>query len=126
MSSKLIPWMLFLSKHLMGNSTTGDVCHTCLLCLYPPLPSFSIFTLFLDSAKLSDAPENGGNEEAMEEDQVDNGVLKLTKAERRAKQKKIKKISKKQEDVTQAEEVQPTSQAAVLVFFRDFTFLFFF
>lgn len=91
-----------------------------------PLASFSIFSLFLDSAKLSDAPENGGNEEAMEEDQVDNGVLKLTKAERRAKQKKIKKISKKQEDVTQAEEVQPTSQAAVLVFFRDFTFLFFF
>ena len=62
----------------------------------------------------------------MEEDQVDNGVLKLTKAERRAKQKKIKKIAKKQEDVTQAEEVQPTSQAAVLVFFRDFTFLFLF
>ncbi|KGN44277.1 nucleolar complex protein 3 homolog [Cucumis sativus] len=70
--------------------------------------------LYYRRSKLSDAPENGGNEETMEEDQVDNGVLKLTKAERRAKQKKIKKIAKKQEDVTQAEEVQPTSQAAIL------------
>lgn len=83
---------------------------------------YSLSSYVLDAAKLSDAPENGGNEEATEEDQVDNGVMKLNKAERRAKQKKIKKIAKKQEDVTQAEEVQPTPQAAVLVFFRDFTF----
>lgn len=70
--------------------------------------------LYYRTSKLSDAPENGGNEEATEEDQVDNGVMKLNKAERRAKQKKIKKIAKKQEDATQAEEVQPTPQAAVL------------
>ena len=82
-----------------------------------------IFTLLLLAAKTSDAPEDGGNEEAMEEDRVDNGVLKLTKAERRAKLKKTKKVAKKQEDVTKAEEVKPTPQAAVLVFFCDFTLL---
>lgn len=84
---------------------------------------YSFCSCVLDAAKPSDAPENGANEEEVEEDQVDNGVLKLTKAERRAKQKKIKKVAKKQEDITKDEEVQPTPQAAVVVFFRDFTFL---
>lgn len=85
--------------------------------------TYSLSFCVLDAAKTSEAPENGADEEALEEDQVDNSMLKLTKAERRAKQKKLKKVAKKQEDVTKAEEVQPTSQATIVVFFSNFAFL---
>lgn len=84
---------------------------------------YSISSCALDAAKTSDAPENDGKDGVVDEEQVDNSILKLTKAEKRAKLKKIKKVAKKQEELTKAEEVQPTPQAAVLVFFNNFTFL---
>ncbi|XP_022147948.1 nucleolar complex protein 3 homolog [Momordica charantia] len=70
--------------------------------------------LYYRTSKTSDAPENDGKDGVVDEEQVDNSILKLTKAEKRAKLKKIKKVAKKQEELTKAEEVQPTPQAAVL------------
>lgn len=60
----------------------------------------------------------------------DNGVLKLTKAEKRVKFKKLRKEAKKQgKDVTEEvepEEVQPNSQAEVLVLFLLILFCYIF
>nr|XP_043622694.1 nucleolar complex protein 3 homolog [Erigeron canadensis] len=57
-------------------------------------------------------------DEAVDENEdvaPNNGVLKLTKAEKRAKFKKLRKEAKKQgKDVIETEEVQPSSQAEVL------------
>ena len=71
--------------------------------------------------KKSTASEND-LEEAGQDDEVDaadKGIVKLTKAERRAKLKKLKKEAKKQGKDSAAPEVQaevePTPQAAVLV-----------
>lgn len=49
------------------------------------------------------------------EGNVDKGLLKLSKAERRAKLKKMKKEAKKQGKEVTSTEVQQTPQAAVLV-----------
>lgn len=50
------------------------------------------------------------------EGDVDKSVVKLTKAERRAKLKKTKKEAKKMgKELAKTEEVQPTQQEAALV-----------
>ncbi|KAL7593854.1 hypothetical protein Lser_V15G35417 [Lactuca serriola] len=72
--------------------------------------------------KVSKGPNNFKNaqiedETVGENDDIahDNGVMKLTKAEKRAKLKKSRKEAKKQgTPVTEVEEVQQTSQAEVL------------
>ncbi|XP_061350345.1 nucleolar complex-associated protein 3-like, partial [Gastrolobium bilobum] len=59
--------------------------------------------------------ENGPSEEETGEDgNADNGLVKLTKAERRAKLKKMKKEGKKLGKETVKAEVEETPQAAVL------------
>ena len=48
---------------------------------------------------------------------MDKSIVKLTKAERRAKLKKSKKEAKKQgKELSKTEDVEQTPQAAVLVF----------
>ncbi|KAK7312551.1 hypothetical protein VNO77_36490 [Canavalia gladiata] len=59
--------------------------------------------------------ENGPSEEGTGEDvNADNGLVKLTKAERRAKLKKMRKEGKKQGKEVAKAEVEETPQAAVL------------
>lgn len=69
--------------------------------------------------KKSKASENDleGTGQDGEDDPADKGIVKLTKAERRAKLKKLKKEAKKQgkDSATPEVEVEPTPQAAVLV-----------
>ena len=59
--------------------------------------------------------EEGETGEDDEEGMVDKSVIKLTKVERRAKLKKIKKEAKKQGKELAKTEVEQTPQAAVLV-----------
>ena len=61
--------------------------------------------------------ENGPSEEETGEDgNADKGTVKLTKPERRAKLKKLRKEGKKQGKEVAKAEVEQTPQAAVLVF----------
>jgi len=54
-----------------------------------------------------------------EADGVDKSLVKLTKAEKRAKLKKMRKEAKKQaKNMAEEEEVQQNPQAAVLVFIQ--------
>lgn len=72
--------------------------------------------LFSHYAATKTESENGPNEKETGEDgNADKGLLKLTKAERRAKLKKLKKEGKKQGTEMTKAEVQETPQAAVLV-----------
>ncbi|XP_042483089.1 nucleolar complex protein 3 homolog [Macadamia integrifolia] len=68
-----------------------------------------------ESKKSDDAPKE--EETAMEDknDDTDKGIVKLTKAEKRAKQKKIRKEAKqKPKDLANVDEVQENPQAEVL------------
>ncbi|XP_004294064.1 PREDICTED: nucleolar complex protein 3 homolog [Fragaria vesca subsp. vesca] len=77
---------------------------------------------YLKAPKNSKPPENDLEEPGQddEDDAVDKGIVKLTKAERRAKLKKLKKEAKKHgkdsatPEVEVQVEVEPTPQAAVL------------
>ncbi|CAL0303697.1 unnamed protein product [Lupinus luteus] len=70
--------------------------------------------LYYRTAKKTE-PENGPTEDEAEEDSnADKGLIKLTKAERRAKLKKLKREEKKQGKEVAKAEVQETPQAAVL------------
>ncbi|XP_019413663.1 PREDICTED: nucleolar complex protein 3 homolog isoform X2 [Lupinus angustifolius] len=70
--------------------------------------------LYYRTAKKTE-PENGpGEEEAEEDGNADKGLMKLTKSERRAKLKKMKREEKKQGKEVAKAEVQETPQAAVL------------
>lgn len=72
--------------------------------------------LFSHSAATKTASENGPSEEEIAEDgNADKGLVKLTKAEKRAKLKKMRKEGKKQGKEVAKEEVKETPQAAVLV-----------
>ncbi|KAE9620820.1 hypothetical protein Lal_00019209 [Lupinus albus] len=70
--------------------------------------------LYYRTAKKAE-PENGPSQEEAEEDgNADKGLMKLTKSERRAKLKKMKREEKKQGKEVAKTEVQETPQAAVL------------
>lgn len=72
--------------------------------------------LFLHSAATKTAAVNGPSEEETGEDgNADKGLFKLTKAEKRAKLKKIRKEGKKQDKEVAKEEVEEAPQAAALV-----------
>lgn len=72
--------------------------------------------LFLLSVATKTAPVNGPSEEETGEDgSIDKGLFKLTKAEKRAKLKKIRKEGKKQGKEVAKEEVEEVPQAAALV-----------
>lgn len=85
-----------------------------------PIKDFSGNLHYLTVPKKSKASENDleGTGQDGEDDPADKGIVKLTKAERRAKLKKLKKEAKKQgKDSATPEvevEVEPTPQAAVL------------
>jgi hypothetical protein len=73
--------------------------------------------LLSHSAATKTAPVNAPSEEETGEDgNEDTGLVKLTKAEKRAKLKKIRKEGKKQGKEVAKEEVKEAPQAAVLVF----------
>lgn len=70
-------------------------------------------------------PENGGDENEVGEGEKDGGgnegIIKLTKAERRAKLKKSKKEAKKEgKKLSKPEEAEEAPQVAVLVLFSCF------
>ncbi|XP_010256444.1 PREDICTED: nucleolar complex protein 3 homolog [Nelumbo nucifera] len=74
-------------------------------------------TMAKESRKPEDAPKEDDNENAMsnEDNKAAKSIVKLTKAERRAKLKKSKKEAKKQEkELTKTEELQTNPQAEVL------------
>lgn len=115
----------------MANFTTGHVFYQHYFCLSINL-FFGVkvlcllannewFILLLHWAvpKTSGIFENGEIEDedgGVGKDGVDKSIIKLTKAERRAKLKKGKKDAKKQgKDLSQTEQVQQTPQAAILV-----------
>lgn len=68
-------------------------------------------------SKTTEKSENGRDTDDEKDDSgADKGILRLTKAERRAKLKKSKKEAKKQgKELEKTEEVQETPQASVLV-----------
>jgi len=69
-----------------------------------------------NSAATKTVSENDLSEEGTAEDaNADGGMVKLTKAEKRAKLKKMRKEAKKQGREVAKAEVEETPQAAVLV-----------
>jgi len=74
--------------------------------------------LFSHSAATRTAPVNGpSKEETGEDDNEEKGFVKLTKAEKRAKLKKIRKEGKKQGKEVAKEEVEEAPQSTVLVYY---------
>lgn len=72
--------------------------------------------LFSHSAATKTVLENDPSEEGTGEDvNKDKGMVKLTKAEKRAKLKKMRKEAKQQGKEVAKAEVEETPQAAVLV-----------
>jgi len=71
--------------------------------------------LFSHSAATRTAPVNGPSKE--EDDNEDKGFVKLTKAEKRAKLKKIRKEGKKQGKEVAKEEVEEAPQSTILVYY---------
>lgn len=77
--------------------------------------------LLSHSAATKTAPEKGPGEKETEEDgNTDKGLVKLTKAEKRAKLKKMRKEGKKQGKEVAKAEVEEAPQAAILVITNSF------
>ncbi|CAL0328831.1 unnamed protein product [Lupinus luteus] len=70
--------------------------------------------LYYRTAKKTESENGPGEEEAEEDGNADKGLVKLTKSERRAKLKKMKREEKKQGKEVAKAEVQENPQAAVL------------
>lgn len=69
-----------------------------------------------------DAEYEGEATDANKDNGAGTAVVKLTKAEKRAKLKKLRKEAKKQgKDMAQGEEVLQAPQAEVLVYFPKYT-----
>jgi nucleolar complex protein 3 len=80
--------------------------------------------LFCDAVPKTSTLSENAEEDDNKDGGSDKGIVKVTKAERRAKLKKQKRESKKQgKELDEAEEVQQTPQAAVLVLSCAFFFL---
>lgn len=94
-----------------------------IICLNVVLSGDAFNSFHGTAPKNSKPPENDLEEPGQddEDDAADKGIVKLTKAERRAKLKKLKKEAKKHgkdsatPEVEVQVEVEPTPQAAVLV-----------
>ena len=79
-----------------------------------------MFVAFTWCSVVSKAENGSAGEEIggdSDDGNADKGLVKLSKAERRAKIKKTRKEAKKQGKEVAATEVQPTPQAAVLVLY---------